>query len=220
MSTLHEAGDAVFLAENDMIVMWERREKRAFEPETTAFMRPHWKPGAKVVDVGASTGWFAVQAALAGARVVAFEPFAAARARLEENAAMNGVNIEVVSAAASDRAGSAQLLRNPRVALTSGGSIQRPGCRNPVADDVTTVTLDAALPFRDPDLVKIDVEGHELAVLRGARATLANRPPLVLEANTAAECDALAAWLDDFGGYVWRVADERNMLCSPASSAS
>jgi FkbM family methyltransferase len=212
---IHQANGARFIAADDMIVAWERRERRPFEPETTAFLRHRWRRGALFVDAGASTGWFAIPAALAGATVWAFEPFVAARRRLFDNAVLNGVDFAFSSEALSDRSGASTFWRNPRVRLTSGGSIARPGCRQPVKETVATTTLDGALRGMRAAVVKIDVEGHEAAVLEGARQSLAHRPPLVLEANDAACVERLDAWLAEFGGYAWRMADGRNMLCSP-----
>jgi hypothetical protein len=61
-------------------------------------------------------------------------------------------------------------------------------------EDVPLAVLDELVDdgtLEPPALVKIDVEGHELAVLRGARKTLAaHRPAVVLEYDEAASRDA------------------------------
>jgi hypothetical protein len=46
--------------------------------------------------------------------------------------------------------------------------------------DVTTLDAFFASQDRGPDFIKIDVEGHELAVLEGARQTLQSRRPALL----------------------------------------
>jgi hypothetical protein len=50
-------------------------------------------------------------------------------------------------------------------------------------EEVLTTTLDARLGGASADVVKIDVEGHELAVLRGFQQTLAARPPALIVAE-------------------------------------
>ncbi|MFC5278227.1 FkbM family methyltransferase [Halorubrum rubrum] len=80
------------------------------------------------------------------------------------------------------------------------------------AVDASTVTP-VGDPVPPPDAIKVDVEGHELAVLRGAETTIrAHRPLLVVEVHGTAgddHADALAAWLAERGydaderGDVW-----------------
>ena len=216
---VHRANGARFAAKDDMIIAWCRRERKAFEPETTAWMFDRMaERGGWFVDIGAGTGWFAIPMAMRGHDVVAFEPNPAVFTRLIENCTMNGVSFPVVPGAASDRDGMTTFWRNPAVRLTSGGSIEAATCARPEAIEVATVTADEILSAcKSVALVKVDVEGHEMAVLRGAAQTIAeHRPHLVLEANTAAHREQLAAWLEA-ESYEWRQADERNLLCSPQS---
>lgn len=49
-------------------------EKGSWADHETLLFRRHVEPGCRVVDLGANVGWFAVQAILAGAEVIAFEP--------------------------------------------------------------------------------------------------------------------------------------------------
>ncbi len=213
----HIANGCEFIAQDDMIVSFVRREKKEFEPKTTAWMFEVMKDGGLFVDVGASTGWFSVAFAMAGCEVVAFEPNAKPFRRLIENCSLNGVEIDARKQAASDVNGETVLYFNAGLPLTSGGSLSREDCLRPSGQaTVETVRLDDAVSGA-PKLVKIDVEGHEMAVLRGASGIIErHRPALVLEANTAAHVEALGEWLVA-RGYRWELADERNLLCAPKS---
>ncbi|MBC7282567.1 FkbM family methyltransferase [Hoeflea sp.] len=219
-SDIHEANGVKFHAANDMIVAWERAENRHFEPETTAWMLDKMAENEGIfLDIGASTGWFSVLFASLGREVVAFEPNPRPAQRLRDNAELNWVSVELHEAAASDRVGNAELHHNPGLPLTSGASLEadvRPRANTGIIK-VPTLTVDSVIGERQVALMKIDVEGHELAVLHGAFVVLENwRPHMVLEANT----DAHFAQLDEFlksHGYEWVRADERNMLCAPKS---
>jgi FkbM family methyltransferase len=93
--------------------------------------------------------------------------------------------VELLCAAVADRSGVARLQIAARGraanALAGFGSSQMGGVREELL--VPTVTLDGLLDATfAPDLVKIDVEGAELLVLRGAGRLLAEvRPALLLE---------------------------------------
>lgn len=213
----HIANGCEFIAKDDMIVAYVRKEKRDFEPQTTAWMFARMGNGGLFVDVGASTGWFSVAIAAAGFDVVAFEPNVNPFRRLLENCALNEVEIDARNQAVSDANGEASLFFNAGLPLTSGASLNKADCLRPSGEAIVkTVRLDDAITG-SPKLIKVDVEGHEMAVLRGAGKLIErNRPLMVLEANTAAHVADLAAWLEP-RGYTWEIADERNLLCSPKS---
>lgn len=208
--------DATWLAADDQIVKWIRRTGRCFEPVTTAWMLSVMseRDGA-YVDVGASTGWFAVPMAKRGYPVIAVECNARAADRLEENCALNGAKLVLHRAAASDHAGTAVFTHNPRLSLTSGGSLEHVRA-NKARELVPCLVLDDVITA-PVALLKIDVEGHEPAVLRGAALLIAkHRPEIVMEANTPAHESVLQAWCRA-NRYTWTRADERNLLCSPVS---
>lgn len=207
---------ATWLAADDMIIRWLRQNPgRKFEPVTTPWMLDQLtRPGA-YVDVGASTGWFAIPFALRGCEVIAFECNPRAIQRLKDNCALNNVSITLFENAASNSTGPVTFTHNPRWPLTSGGSLEHVAA-NRASETVTAVRLDDVIDA-PVALLKIDVEGHEIAVLEGAeRLIAASRPAMVLEANTPRHRDLLTAWLDAHD-YVYASADERNLLCLPRS---
>jgi FkbM family methyltransferase len=144
-------------------------------------------------DVGASLGVYSLWAARqvgASGRVHAFEPVDAARNRLQRNLELNGFrHVEVEATAVGAEPGRLALRRvEGRSAATSRYA------RDPAGElEVPVTTLDAYFSARPPPtLVKIDVEGMEGEVLRGAGRLLGSpRPPAVL--LEARESELLAA---------------------------
>lgn len=207
---------ASWISENDMIVGWLRQGNGPFEPVTTRWMLEQLdKRAGAYVDVGASTGWFAVPFAKRGRKVHAVECNPRVIQRLKENCALNGVTLTLHERAASSRSGPVVFTHNPRLPLTSGGSLEYVSA-NRASETVEAARLDDLID-EPVALLKIDVEGHEISVLQGAeRLVRQSRPAMVLEANTGAHEDTLAAWLADHG-YIYMLADQRNMLCLPRS---
>lgn len=126
-----------------------------------------------LVDVGANIGTISVPVAASGSRVIAVEMNHANCLRLWTAAALNRLsNIYIVQAAASDYDGT----------LTYEGS----EAWGYVSDKGTSAiclrldTMRIATSISEPLAIKIDVEGHEPAVLRGARHILAQCRPAVL----------------------------------------
>jgi FkbM family methyltransferase len=149
-----------------------RRIYPRFEPELARLAA--WAPrGGTAVDVGAWYGpWTARLLPLAD-RVVTIEANPA-MARLLRAGLPGG---EIVEAAASDRAGTATLW------LPGGGrgaeglaSLEHPTERSVT---VPTLTIDS-LGLTGVRLIKVDVEGHEAAALRGAEQTIRRDSPLLL----------------------------------------
>lgn len=157
------------------------------EFEDMAFVLHALRAEDLFVDVGANVGSYSVLAAkVVGARVVAFEPIPAAHAALRDNLALNAIESHVelrrtcVGAEPGEVRMTTQLdTTNHVIASTTAGTGTRATIPVPVE------TLDGVL-HAAPFLLKLDVEGYEREVLRGAAATLAN-PRLhavIMEINT------------------------------------
>ena len=156
------------------------------EQEVQAVVTRYLRAGGTFVDVGASVGFFSILAArVVGptGTVVAFEPQPGAAASVRRNVELNGFEIvTVVEAALSSVSGNVLLEGiGKATAHVAGPRSSQRGLR------VVGTSLDVFLADRGelaPDLVKIDVEGHEREVLVGMRATLGkHRPVLVIECH-------------------------------------
>lgn len=148
------------------------------------------------LDVGANQGEFTVYGggiATAG-RVLAFEPMLANLEKLRNNVAINHFgNVSIFPVALGEKEGKGNLFTDPTKAFSerganSGiGSLIQSETRSSPIGETTILTLDLVCEQENlsrVDLIKIDVEGGELAVLKGALATLQKfRPQLLVELN-------------------------------------
>lgn len=147
--------------------------------------------GDVAVDVGANKGaylyWMRRAVGPAG-RVFAFEPQPGLARYLEAvRARMGWENVVVRECALSDSAGP-RVLHVPGWENSPGASLENAVAASPAVRDreVRADTLDRQLDGAGRvGLIKVDVEGHELAVFRGAARTLAESRPILLF-----ECEA------------------------------
>lgn len=146
-----------------------------FDPSELALMARHLEAGGVFVDIGANAGAYSLwahRAACGRVRVLAIEPDPEMRRRLQFNLATNGIaEVEVCPVALSDRDGVGALLVNPRQrgenTLVAEQARQAGGER--VAQTVPLKTLLGLLQehgVTSVDVLKIDIEGHELPVMR------------------------------------------------------
>jgi FkbM family methyltransferase len=171
-------------------------------------------PSDTVWDIGANVGVFSLAAAhVAGpdASVLAVEadPFLAA---LLQKTVCEGINadlrISVLCAAASEESGIASFLIAERG--RSFNSLERSGHRQHAGGSryrqyVPTITLDSLLDqFVKPDVMKVDVEGAEALVLKGASHVLSQCRPLVY-IEVGAEQNA--AVMAEFKRHAYRLYD-------------
>jgi FkbM family methyltransferase len=181
-----------------------------YEPEL-AYLEHFVSPGSVVLDAGASLGIYTVAAGnLVGdsGLVLSFEPGAESFSVLERNIKLNCLrNVRAFRAALSDHEGSANLYHHaPGPTLYSLGADRD---LREKSEEVITTTIDSMLKREGVDsldFLKMDVEGAEELVLRGASSLLrCARPVIIFEINPeAAERLRLSfdgAWnfLDGFG---------------------
>lgn len=169
-----------------------RPECRAFSEEgdeaSSDALKRLTQSGATVLDIGANVGVYSMLCARwagPGGRVFAFEPAPAALTLLREHLALNGLaeRVEVVAQAVSDKAGEAVFYVHDfsgENSLNAGFAERVGAAAGTVRVPVTTVDEFCQTRNIAPTLIKIDVEGYELQVLRGARETLKRHQPALL----------------------------------------
>jgi FkbM family methyltransferase len=144
-------------------------------------LRVWLRPGDCVVDVGANHGWFSLlMAAVVGPAgvVIASEPMPEMLRALRANLSINSrLRVRVMPLAFGAEAGELEL--HMFAGLPHGhASVSTLGRTDYVATSAPVQLFDAALADEEPRFVKLDVEGAELDVLRGASSALAGpRPP-------------------------------------------
>lgn len=152
------------------------------------------KPGDRVLDLGAHIGTFALAAAARGCRVLCVEAAPENVTLLRAAAARNGFTgqLHIVHAAVTDHEGMEQFFpHGPWGAIASKAVAEVPALIS--AQEISTVavpavTVDAVLRgvgWNRVEAIKLDVEGSEVAVLRGMTGLLAgsDRPPVLYESN-------------------------------------
>jgi FkbM family methyltransferase len=162
-------------------LLWELWRARAREPELALIPRLA-QPGRIAIDAGANRGVWAEAMRPHVAAVHAFEPNPK-MARLLRAGAAPGVVAHAIALSDGDGEAVLRIPRGARGFSNQGASLAeaRVAGRAFATLRVAARPLDA-LGLGPVGLIKIDVEGHELAVIEGARRTLArDRPALVVE---------------------------------------
>lgn len=167
------------------------------------------KAGWVVVDVGANIGIFAVQQALRGARVYAFEPNRDCYRRLTWSVNANELDnrISPLNLAIGAESGSGTLLVEH--GFTLGGMIV-PQEATSSQSTIAITSLDEIVPTFDImqiDLLKIDTEGAEVEVLRGAKRTIGIVERVIMEYHSHELSGQIKMLLRDQGFVIVRQDD-------------
>jgi FkbM family methyltransferase len=144
-----------------------------FEYQDMAFVLHVLRPGDLFIDVGANVGTFSILGGLTGANVVAFEPVEETFKALSANLRLNGLHsqVEARRIGIASMRGTLEFTAEEDSTNHVAGGRWPDGNQKIVAVEVTT--LDDALKDLAPTMLKIDVEGYETEVIRGATQTLA-----------------------------------------------
>jgi FkbM family methyltransferase len=167
---------------------------RRFEPEIRSADEVCGR-GGTMVDIGGWYGPWARRLVRRASRVVVIEP-----TPLHEVLSRTlPSGVDVIGAAASDHDGEAEIwLPSPNGATRGVSSLHRRDIHS-TSVRVPLVTVDG-LGLRDVTFMKIDVDGHEIPVLRGAAETVSrDKPRLLIEVEQRIQpvenvTDLLACW--------------------------
>lgn len=184
----------LMLCDTGSFIEWRVFFFGAYEPEVRTLLRSLCPVGGVAIDAGANVGCHALAMAAAvgeAGSVLAFEPAPQSFRRLAANAALNGLpQLVPFAIALGERPGTLELASPPPGHAQHGMATFHAdnlagAVREIVRVPVPVRTLDGVVAdhaLHRVDVIKVDVEGHELAVLRGAAGTLArHRPAIVFE---------------------------------------
>jgi FkbM family methyltransferase len=213
------AGDT-FEADLSSTLEWQLWAFGSYEKHFAELFGYLVRPGDRCVDVGANVGVHTVRLArLVGpvGEVIAIEADPDLVQRTNRNIALNDLaNVRLIGAAASERAGEMRLFRpGPHDTNRARASLLHHPYLTGITTTVPVVTVDDVCAGEAVSLIKIDVEGHEAAVVRGAADTIARHAPsVVFEYAPAMLEDPVAqtpfGWLADCGYQMFRVRAARH----------
>ncbi|MEI6972925.1 MAG: FkbM family methyltransferase [bacterium] len=187
--------------------------KDRFEATDIGGLARHVRPGSTVIDVGANIGFFTTRLArwaMPGGRVLAIEPDELNLAMLGRTVARAGLTaaVDIIPGVAAEMVGTLHLRLNPY--HPADHRIGNSGVPVPAH------TLDGLLAERGwpaVSLIKIDVQGAEIRVLRGAREALTRfRPAFYVEIDDGALSRAgfsAAELIAEFDGFGYRLFELR-----------
>lgn len=152
---------------------WKEVEEGKWEPETFQVLKWCCTPGSTFIDIGAWNGVCSIYAAQLGCKVIAAEPDSEALKYLHQNIELNDVQVTVHPVCVSDVSGKVRLKTQYENGF--GNSMSSILDRNSVVEsvEVPSVTLEEFLSgVEDICLIKIDVEGAEVRILKQAKEYL------------------------------------------------
>jgi FkbM family methyltransferase len=186
-----------------------------YEIEFAAALANAVTPGSVCLDIGGWHGFYSGVMALAGAsKVIVFEPLPANCAHIRRLIELNPhLSIELIDAAVADREGAAEFQIMPQETMGKlAESPFQPEQRSSEQIRVRLVALDELLAqgrIPAPSTIKVDVEGGELLVLRGAAKLLReHKPALFMEIHSpelARDCRKL---LEELGYEIELLKEE------------
>lgn len=213
MLTKTRFGQLIFVDTRDVSISPHIIMSGDWEPWVTdALARFMWS-GNTFIDVGANCGWYSLLAASRGLQVMSFEPNTALCALMGQTCAVNGytdrwqIRDRPLSAKAGEAValvldaynqGGAHLEHAPGYPLVPTETV---GALPPVKGGVhfTTCLDDEVPPGGKVDLIKVDVEGYEYAVLQGAQRVMSENQSLVLAVEHHAGDREMIEWLQGLG---------------------
>lgn len=202
----------MFQAIRNKIRLYNRTRKSAWRGESELLLVPHLLNRGTAIDVGANKGVYSLAMSRHADRVIAIEPNTDLRRHLDALPA----NCSVIFSAVGATAGRETLYipiaesgRNrPNIASLDATTLDTAHVEQRTVEVRTLNEIAGTLD--NIQLIKIDVEGTELDVLRGATDILAgHRPALIVECLSETQEASITEFLSGFGYRPFRYAGRR-----------
>ncbi len=195
---------------------------KTYEPETLEFLRKNIKSTDVFLDIGSNSGIYSVICSHYVKKVYSFEPSSRELATLKQNIQINSIhNIEVQNIAIGGRNSKCYL----KVALdhnsghnTLANNFIYSGTQLHTTQEVTVKTLDSLFLNIPTDVWKIDVEGVELDVLKGARKIIQhNKPRIIIYEITEKfkQNKEISDWLESHNYNIFYILPNGDLTTKP-----
>jgi len=164
-------------------------KSKRYEPKLVKYCEKYINPERDVIDIGANIGFYTVlfSKLLLDRKVLAIEPTQNALIKLRQNIELNevGKNVVIYEGVVSDTRGTAEIKTIiGKEEYSSMGVMDHPSIAKETytIESVMSSTLDELVDSLsiDPGFIKIDVEGAEALVFKGASKTLQLKRPVIL----------------------------------------
>jgi FkbM family methyltransferase len=204
---------------------WVVEHKRLdFDQNSLPQILPHIKPDGVVLDIGANIGCYAYAFGQIAKEVHCFEPNSEAYECLKYNLIHGSGDYKIYKMAVSDKEYNLNV-------VSENDNIGMAYVEESKSGTIKSISIDS-LELKECDFIKIDVEGFELHVLRGAESTINKyKPVMVIEINdhtlkrTGVDRKDIFAWLTEHG-YIYRniyleqdlLDDQLDIICFPDGS--
>jgi FkbM family methyltransferase len=208
-STVKLKGLKFFTRKNSMDIA---HVSNLYEEETTKFLI-NLKPKF-FIDVGAHIGRFSLLLAKEGAEVYAYEPGKDNYNQLRKNIEYNNLSSKITSIekACSDKEGKTILY----LVQQNEGQNTLEKTAGAKEENIVSDKLDNLISTNKkivPEVIKIDVEGFELNVLKGAKQILSRyNPILIVEVLDKEKGLEIKNFLEPFGFFLNKILDDRNFI--------
>jgi FkbM family methyltransferase len=208
--------------------------ENVWDPLLTNFVTTNLRRDGVFVDIGANAGYFSLLASQcvgSGGKVLAIEPNPIVAEQLKRNIARNNLaNVIVAETACVDTTETTSLTLYLYGVSNSGrASVSRSNAESLESVQVRATTADRLIRERDLQdvtLIKIDVEGAELMVLKGMQETIKRfKPTIVLELEDdllksfATTTEEVIRFLSEFGYVTLSLGGHANYISRPAAVA-
>lgn len=196
-------------------------ERGMYEMGTMNFIQENLSAGSTFLDAGANIGVMSLVAAKAvgsDGRVISFEPHPNTRSILEKNISLNGFSqIEIQAVGLGSGKSSGTLFSEEK--NRGGSSLMDYDENEEHGAEIQIVSLDSLvdeLNLNQLDLIKIDIEGWEFEMLKGAKKTLTRlRPTLIVEIDLHRKLEGgtvreMVDFLVEIGYEIYRFPENKN----------
>ncbi len=219
-----------FKVPSNTIFSWHLSKYRVYEPDSLDFLLKRFKldQGGLFIDVGANFGWYSlIFSKFAGAtgQIISFEPDQKNFELLSHNKNLNAAaNIEAIQIAVGESHGEVLLGHAPDTNPGMHSLVDLPHINKDNAQTVQIRRLDDVLKDHAGliDLLKIDIEGFEVAAFLGGRETL-RRCKLILAEYSPAFIEASGykktqffELLQEAGFDIYEIEEDKLKILTPA----